>query len=435
MTTWRWDQGRRDYFHFEHIRETAFVLAAHDGASLSSDFLRSPLEAATALAFPPPHYTVWRNFGRVFKTCLLAVDDEGRLHVTEVCRALASRTLGREDYLALLMRRLYMPWPAFSGLLPADERDLVFPAAAVVKLLLSRHDAGLDAAATLEEVSALLIGNGVTGREPVDNYLALTPTPLTLDGDEKRQVREMLQFFSQASVLSWDENQIQLRLSRGDEDARAYVEFLADPEVGTPLADRDDELLRLGRIGIYGSLPHQSPIAQVELGEAARVRTRRELRLADRDRGDRLVIGDYVPAAEGVQSAPRVPYAVDLDAIDRGNSAHRRTQNLMSAWARGRGFEVGSVRVGPSPDLMFRTAEGWCVVEVKSLTDANEVQQIRLGIGQVLDYCFDLRVGLAESVRPVLALERAPSNPKWVELCAHLGIWLTWAPEFSGDGP
>lgn len=424
MTTWRWDQGRRDYFRFERIQEIATALAPLDGVSLSGDPLREPLQSASGLDFPPPNYTVWRNFGRIFKTSLLAVDDGGRLHVTQVCIALASRTLGREDYLTLVLRRLYMPWPAFSDDLATSAGQLVFPAAAVLRLLLARLDGGVEPSATLDEIGTLLIANRVTGLEPIADYLHLTPTHRPLQGDERRQVRELLQFFSQVSILDWEEDRIRLVLVRGDEESRRYAEFLADPEVAEPLPDRTAELLRLGRLGIYGEMPRPPIISTPAV--AAGTRTRREGGTPNAE------LGEYVAPSEDVRSRARLPFSVDLDAVDRGNSAHRRTQNAMKDWAERQGYRVARVRSGPSPDLLFETPDGWCVVEVKSLTDANEPQQVRLAIGQVLDYCFDLRRALGAEMAPAIALEREPNNRKWVDLCQEAGIWLTWAPDFPG---
>jgi hypothetical protein len=65
------------------------------------------------------------------------------------------------------------------------------------------------------------------------------------------------------------------------------------------------------------------------------------------------------------------------------------------------------------------------VVEVKSCTKANEVRQLRMGIGQVLDYEDVLRAR-GRPVQPVLYLERAPSDPRWVSLAERHRIRLVW---------
>jgi hypothetical protein len=71
-----------------------------------------------------------------------------------------------------------------------------------------------------------------------------------------------------------------------------------------------------------------------------------------------------------------------------------------------------------------------CLAEIKSLTEANETDQIRHGLGQVLDYALRLeRRGFCP--RPYVVLERQPSNEHhWRALCQRHGVQLTWAPEF-----
>ena len=69
--------------------------------------------------------------------------------------------------------------------------------------------------------------------------------------------------------------------------------------------------------------------------------------------------------------------------------------------------------------------------EVKSLPAAGtEDRQLRLGIGQVLDYQA-LMARRNNRVRAVLATERAPSDPRWSLLCEAHGIVLVWPETFS----
>jgi hypothetical protein len=68
------------------------------------------------------------------------------------------------------------------------------------------------------------------------------------------------------------------------------------------------------------------------------------------------------------------------------------------------------------------------VAEVKSLTDANEEKQLRLGLGQVLRYRNLMRSGGV--VRAVLALERKPTNDSWLGLFEMLDVIAVW-PTFG----
>lgn len=129
--------------------------------------------------------------------------------------------------------------------------------------------------------------------------------------------------------------------------------------------------------------------------------------------------------------------SLDLSACDRGTAAHEALVAALRAHLASKGISVR----GPSPAAP-RFDAGWVttgdnpavfVAELKSLTGATESQQIRLGIGQVLDYVHTVG-GMSElgdrRVQPVLVLERAPAEGRWQGLASSLGIILSWAPDF-----
>ena len=87
VTQWRWDQGRLDYFRFSNIALIANALCELDGIELRGDDpIRDRLMGITGLPFSPSHYTVWRNYKRVFSSSLLAYEAEGRLAVSSICK-------------------------------------------------------------------------------------------------------------------------------------------------------------------------------------------------------------------------------------------------------------------------------------------------------------------------------------------------------------
>lgn len=74
---------------------------------------------------------------------------------------------------------------------------------------------------------------------------------------------------------------------------------------------------------------------------------------------------------------------------------------------------------------------------MKSLPGTSQDQQIRLGMGQVLDYAHSVRQMreiVACEVVPVLVLEREPTGSR-LGLAGEVGILLTWAPAFPGIKP
>ncbi|WP_206744642.1 hypothetical protein [Actinopolymorpha singaporensis] len=140
----------------------------------------------------------------------------------------------------------------------------------------------------------------------------------------------------------------------------------------------------------------------------------------------------YVAAAEHVSTAERDPFKIDPSVIDRGVQGHAMTQNALATVLRRRGLEPRSPQGRePQYDLAWIYGDQVNVVEVKSLTVGNEERQLRLGLGQVLRYRQVLSNG-PESVRAVLAVERAPSDLSWRDLCSNLDVLLCWPPDFEG---
>ena len=198
---WRWDQGRLEYFRFDNILRIAETLTALDGIKLNGAFdpLRAPLMEQTGLAFKPDHYRVWRNYARVFRCALLATDVDGKLSVTSLCRKLADpkSRVTPDEYLNFVFTRFTLPFPAFDDYSPSA--SVVHPFPAIIKFAIARGEAGV----SLGEVFAYVVGNNCTGTEALGHYRTLRPTGRRPQGDEERQVREMLVFMGQASFLKW----------------------------------------------------------------------------------------------------------------------------------------------------------------------------------------------------------------------------------------
>jgi len=247
---WRWDQGRNQYFLFENIQKIAPILTALDGVSLATrgaDPLRTPLENATGLVFKPADYKVWRNHGRIFGCCMLAAKVNDTLAVTDVCRELSSMgddKLDMDSYLSIIMPRFSYSYPAFDGY--NLNTSQVFPFCASLKLLLYGSQSQADSSIGVDDVAGKIIGNSLTGLEDRQVYQNLSDSGLRLDGDKKRQVREMLKFLSQSSFLKWRNQRLYLDVLPGDTESMEALEFLARPQVGTRLTNPELEIIRLG---------------------------------------------------------------------------------------------------------------------------------------------------------------------------------------------
>jgi hypothetical protein len=140
----------------------------------------------------------------------------------------------------------------------------------------------------------------------------------------------------------------------------------------------------------------------------------------------RMVGRAYRRADEDAAVANRDPFDVDPTKIDRGNRGHATTQNALADFLRGHGIEPRSPQQNECDfDIAWEHADTIFVGEVKSITDANEERQLRLGIGQVLRYRQALSVRHAK-VASVLVPEREPRDSSWAELCREVGVLLVW---------
>lgn len=135
---------------------------------------------------------------------------------------------------------------------------------------------------------------------------------------------------------------------------------------------------------------------------------------------------EYRYADESVAISQRDPFTIDPSVVERGIQSHAATQNRLATFVQTLGCAPRSPRADePTFDLAWEQEETIYVAEVKSITDANEERQLRLGLGQVLRY----RHLLQRYNRPVvgvLVLERQPRDPDWEKLCKSVNVHLLW---------
>jgi hypothetical protein len=146
------------------------------------------------------------------------------------------------------------------------------------------------------------------------------------------------------------------------------------------------------------------------------------------------VFPDYQPANETPATRPRDPFEVDPNAVDRALGAHAATQNALARWLEVHGMKpLRPAGSSADFDLGWDDRTTFNVAEVKSLTPGNETGQLRLGLGQVLHYAMLLGAN-GRSVRPVLVVERVPTDLRWVALCLQHGVVLVWPGDFGRLG-
>jgi len=140
-----------------------------------------------------------------------------------------------------------------------------------------------------------------------------------------------------------------------------------------------------------------------------------------------------VEADETASAAAREPFAVDPSVVDRGTQGHARTQNALRAFVENKGTATLRPDLhGGDPDFDLAWIKGtvWYVAEVKSLTRGNESKQLRLALGQVLDYQ-DRLSRRHTDVKAVIAVEIPVLDRRWVSLCERHGVLLVWPETFE----
>jgi len=139
----------------------------------------------------------------------------------------------------------------------------------------------------------------------------------------------------------------------------------------------------------------------------------------------------YIEAHGGIE-APEAFFTRNWDALDRATRAHAALQNELAAFVRSRGLETLTPRLGIDPgfDIGWRCSRGLVVAEVKTVTDQNRRQQVRLGLGQILDYRWHVAQVQPDAVLGVLATND-PMTEVESSFCGASGITTTWPDVFS----
>jgi hypothetical protein len=139
--------------------------------------------------------------------------------------------------------------------------------------------------------------------------------------------------------------------------------------------------------------------------------------------GRRHVRRPHTPPSKPTNFEP-----ADPDSVGRGWLAHHQTLEALADSLESHGVEPLDPQPDePEYDLAWLDSGVLHVAEVKSITSENEIHQLRLGLGQVLDYRLRLRGRHRRQVRAWLVPERQPNGAgHWTALCAEHGVDLRW---------
>jgi hypothetical protein len=135
------------------------------------------------------------------------------------------------------------------------------------------------------------------------------------------------------------------------------------------------------------------------------------------------------PRVSSTQEA--VPFEVDPNKVDRGRVAHEEVCRQLAACVEAIRLKPLRSEGEPDFDLAWMQRGKAIIAEVKSILPENEERQLRLGLGQVLRYRHQLQGRLPYDVIAVLAVETAPRDSSWIELCDSVGVRLVWPETMS----
>lgn len=220
---------------------------------------------------------------------------------------------------------------------------------------------------------------------------------------------------------------ISLSSIRAEESAIASSKQVLTAEVGDPLyfpfAFSEDRPIRPGQ-GYLFKLPAFFLSLFPELTEF--IHQGAELAIEERDIGS-----EYRRADEEQSVGAFDPMEVDPAVVERGTRGHAITQNALADFLKKRGLQPRSPNESePSFDLAWQDSGRIWVAEVKSITNRNEERQLRMGLGQVLQYRFQLSRQSSLPVTAVVAVERRPPDV-WIRICDELGVFLVWPGGFE----
>ena len=213
--------------------------------SLCEDLFRQTLVNDTSMPFLPLHYTIKRNYSRVFQCSFLAKFVGNKLVVTDICRDLANsdgKIKSVNDYLFNHIRKFRFPFPAFDNYNATDQR--VYPFCAILKYLIAQRELGEEAKLSLDDIFNYIIGNNCTGFEDIEHYKALVPVTYKHTDTERRQLREMVIFISQLSVLKVYDGFLYLD-EISDSAKNEMLTIFLIPENRSAKIDRTEEFLEM----------------------------------------------------------------------------------------------------------------------------------------------------------------------------------------------
>lgn len=149
----------------------------------------------------------------------------------------------------------------------------------------------------------------------------------------------------------------------------------------------------------------------------------------------------YVPQPPPQFAAASYTRAYSAAPTQRASTRHHALQEQLARFLHQHQLKpLAPMSCDPAFDLAWQADGQLHVAEVKSLTTDNESEQLRRGLGQVLEYRHLLERRVAVRPRALLLVERRPERPHWPGVCKDADVDLVWPEQlkrvvYAGQSP
>jgi hypothetical protein len=145
-----------------------------------------------------------------------------------------------------------------------------------------------------------------------------------------------------------------------------------------------------------------------------------------------MVGGEFRGPPDKPPRSPQPRQPPDPDRTGRGAVAHEQTvgelcRHVGPSFRKGRTF-------GINHDGTWKVDGAFCMAEVKSINDHNQVEQLQKGLGQILHNLFKAEENEVPIFEAYLIAEREPRNSSlWRRLATKHGVVFSWPERFGED--
>lgn len=197
-----------------------------------------------------------------------------------------------------------------------------------------------------------------------------------------------------------------------------------------PMHYRDitESAINLGLLNKYGKTPERSFNRTLNENLSTRFNSHGDglfslKGYAPKKEDKKIILKDYVKPKTLDESTKDVLSKSGAKKRKAAYNTHNEMQNEISDHLETKGIKILDSS-SPNVDLCWKKGDQFYFLEVKSIHDGNENEQIRRGIGQVAEYRYHFEEQGYIVEKAFLAVTRKPSKKHWEKVCSGLDIQL-----------